>query len=124
MCGSTTEQGDRLERADDGHYACDLDGCHFAVFPADGEGKSPGLRQSGTSFSGFTVESVEETVEAARAFGARAIQEPSVYPWGLRAVLEDPTLGPWRYTDLPADRAPLCRSRGGRAECALLRQNE
>jgi lactoylglutathione lyase len=72
------------------HYACDLDGCHFAVFPADGEGKSPGLRQSGSSFPGFTVESVEETVEAARAFGARVIQEPSVYPWGLRAVLEDP----------------------------------
>jgi predicted enzyme related to lactoylglutathione lyase len=72
------------------HFACDLDGCHFAVFPADREGKSSGLRESGASFPGFVVESVEEVVEAARTFGARVIQEPSPYPWGLRAVLEDP----------------------------------
>lgn len=43
------------------HYAGDLEGCHFAVFPGDSEGRSPGLCQSGTSFPGFTVESVEET---------------------------------------------------------------
>lgn len=72
------------------HFACDLDGCHFAVFPADREGRSPGLRESGASFPGFVVESVEEAVEAARAFGIKVIQEPSPYPWGLRAVLEDP----------------------------------
>ena len=75
-----------LEVDDDGenegplHYACDLDGCHFAVFPAHGEGRSPGLREPGASFPGFVVESVEEAVEAARAFGATVMQEPSPYP--------------------------------------------
>lgn len=71
-------------------YACDLDDCHFAIFPANGEGRSPRLGEPGASFPGFIVDSVEETVEAARAFGATVIQEPSSYPWGVRAVLEDP----------------------------------
>jgi lactoylglutathione lyase len=72
------------------HYACDLDGCHFAVFPAEGGGRAPAFRQAGASFPGFTVESVETVVEAVRAAGASVIQEPSPYPWGVRAVIEDP----------------------------------
>lgn len=72
------------------HYACELDGCHFAIFPATGEGRSPRLGEPGASFPGFVVGSVEEIIEAARAVGATVIQEPSLYPWGVRAVLEDP----------------------------------
>lgn len=72
------------------HYACELAGCHFAVFPARQDGRAPGLRQAGASFPGFTVESVEETVDALRTFGASVLQDPSPYPWGVRAVVEDP----------------------------------
>lgn len=72
------------------HYACELQGCHFAIFPAEGEGRARGMREPGASFPGFTVDSVEETVESLRAFGAKVLQEPSHYPWGLRAVVEDP----------------------------------
>ncbi len=72
------------------HYACDLDGCHFAIFPAVEPGGAPGLRVGGGSLPGFVVDSVEATVEAARAFGATVLQDPEPYPWGMRAVIEDP----------------------------------
>lgn len=95
------------EHDDEGplHYACELQGCHFAIFPAEGEGRAPGMRQPGASFPGFTVDSVEETVEALRAFGARILQEPSPYPWGLRAVVKDPDGRPVEVYTPPSDPA-------------------
>lgn len=79
------------EQHDDGppHYACDLGGTHFAIFPAP-PGSVPPLRRGGCTFPGFVVESVATSLEAARALGANVIEEPSPYAWGLRAVLEDP----------------------------------
>ncbi len=72
------------------HYAADLGGCHFAIFPAHTGGTAPGLRVAGGAFPGFVVASVGDVVAAARASGAAVIQEPSPYPWGVRAVIEDP----------------------------------
>jgi len=88
--GLPLEMDDHGPGAGPVHYACDLDGCHFAVFPGEAGGRSFGDRQAGTAFPGFTVESVEQTVAAALAVGAHVLQEPSEYPWGYRAVLEDP----------------------------------
>ncbi|SRR5579872_865430 len=80
-----------IEQHDEGepHYACDLDGTHFAIFPAP-SGAAPPFRSGGCTFPGFVVESVAASLEAARVLGANVIEEPSPYPWGLRAVLEDP----------------------------------
>lgn len=72
------------------HYACDLGGCHFAVFPGEGETTAPGFRKAGASFPGIVVESVTDVMDAVRGFGAAVIQEPSPYPWGVRAVVTDP----------------------------------
>ena len=72
------------------HYACDLDGCHFAIFPADEPGRAPGRAEGGATFVGLAVESVEAAVASARVFGATVLQQPESYPWGLRAVVEDP----------------------------------
>jgi lactoylglutathione lyase len=72
------------------HFACELAGCHVAVFPAAGEGEPPDHRGPGAVLAGFAVDSVEDTVEAVRAFGAAVLQESEPYPWGRRAVVEDP----------------------------------
>jgi lactoylglutathione lyase len=71
------------------HHACDLGGTHFAIFPGT-PGAAPPMRSSGSMFPGLVVESVVESLEEARKLGARVRQEPEVYPWGPRAVLEDP----------------------------------
>jgi lactoylglutathione lyase len=97
-----------VDEHDDGgplHYACELQGCHFAIFPTEGEGRAPGMRQPGASFPGFTVDAVEETVGALRAHGAKVLQEPSPYPWGIRAVVEDPDGRPVEVYTPPPDPA-------------------
>jgi lactoylglutathione lyase len=80
------------EAHDDGpvHHACDVAGVHVAVFSAASGDRAPGLGTSGATFAGFAVESVARAVDAARAAGGVVLQEPAEYPWGLRAVLEDP----------------------------------
>ncbi len=90
LLGLDLQFDDHGDNAGPLHYACDLDGCHFAIFPAVEAGRAPGLRVSGGSFPGFVVDSVEATVAAARASGATVLQDPEPYPWGLRAVIEDP----------------------------------
>ncbi|MBV8263966.1 MAG: VOC family protein [Candidatus Eremiobacteraeota bacterium] len=79
------------ETHDDGtlHYACELGATHFAVFPAHAGCAQP-YGSGGCSFPGFVVESVVAALDAARSLGATVRQEPEEYPWGLRAVTEDP----------------------------------
>lgn len=72
------------------HYAVDADGCHVALFGADHAGAAPGPRTAGETMIGFEVTSVEASVDAARGLGATILQEPEDYPWGLRALIEDP----------------------------------
>jgi predicted enzyme related to lactoylglutathione lyase len=83
-----------LEREDHGdgvaHFAAEIGGTHFAVFPSDGIGTAPALGESGCSFVGLAVRSVHAAVDAATAAGARVLQPAVEYPWGLRAVLSDP----------------------------------
>lgn len=79
------------EQHDEGppHYACELGNAHFALFPAP-MGAAPVYGAGGCTFPGFVVESVAESVNAVRALGAAVRQEAEQYPWGLRAVIEDP----------------------------------
>lgn len=81
------------ERHDEGpvHYACDLSGCHFAVFPAEGgDGRAPGRSMPGSSFIGIAVPSIDEACTVVQQLGATVHQQPDDYPWGRRAVVEDP----------------------------------
>jgi lactoylglutathione lyase len=82
----------RDERHEDGpaHLACDIDGIHVAVFEADGDGQAPAFREAGCSFIGFAVDSVDDALAAVAGLGAPVRQEPARYPWGRRAVVDDP----------------------------------
>jgi lactoylglutathione lyase len=81
-----------LEQHDDEgppHYAGELSGTHFAIFQAS-SGSAPPFRSGGSSLPGFVVESVAASLEGVRTLGAKIRQEPELYPWGLRAVVDDP----------------------------------
>ena len=56
-----------LEQHDDGilHYACELGLTHFAIFESNSD-VVPEFRSGGSSFLGFTVNSLEDALEAAR----------------------------------------------------------
>ncbi len=90
------------EQHDDGppHYACELGDTHFAVFPAP-TGTAPPYRAGGCTFPGFVVESVVESLNAARLLEAPVRQEPEHYAWGLRAVIEDPDGRPIEIFERP-----------------------
>ena len=79
------------EQHDDGvlHYACDLGGTHIAVFESS-PGDAPEFRSAGSSIAGFSVQSLEIALEAARSVHANIIKEPTEYPWGVRALVSDP----------------------------------
>lgn len=80
-----------LEQHGDGpvHYACDLGLTHFAVFRS-GPGEAAEFRSGGSSFAGFTVNSLEAALDAARSVKAEVVQPPTEYPWGWRALVKDP----------------------------------
>ena len=71
------------------HYACDLGSTHIAVFESS-PGDAPEFRSGGSSFAGFSVQSLEVALEAASSVNAKIIREPIEYPWGVRALVSDP----------------------------------
>jgi predicted enzyme related to lactoylglutathione lyase len=71
------------------HYACELGGVHMAIHEV-GPDRAPRWRSGGSEYFGFAVASLDEAVAAARRTGARIKQEPEEFPWGPRALVEDP----------------------------------
>ncbi len=84
------------------HFAAELDGCHFAVFPASGTSRSPRLREPGCSFAGIAVESLRATLESVEKLGAPVLEDPTRYPWGIRAVVADPDGRPVEIFEPPS----------------------
>src|SRR5262245_19060832 len=82
---------DEETHGDDGplHYACEVGKTHLAIHAAEG-GRAAAWRSGGSSYFGFAVSSLADAVEAARLAGGRVVQEPEEYPWGPRALVEDP----------------------------------
>ena len=74
------------------HYACELGSTHLAIHAVDAAkgGRAAEWRSGGSSYFGFAVDSLADAVEAARALNARVLQEPEDFPWGPRALVEDP----------------------------------
>ncbi len=72
------------------HAAADIGGVHFAVVPATGSGRSPGYRESGSTFVGFWVPSLEEAGTVLVTLGADVVLEHEVCEWGCRLVVADP----------------------------------
>lgn len=79
------------ERHDEGplHWACEIGPVHFAVYQADG-GDAPRHRVGGSTFPGLVVESLDAALASVRERGAALLSEPTLMPWGRRAVVEDP----------------------------------
>ena len=74
------------------HYACEVGSTHIAIHGAEtGKGaRAAGWRSGGSSYFGLAVSSLIEAVDAARRLGAPIVQEPEEFPWGPRALVEDP----------------------------------
>jgi lactoylglutathione lyase len=71
------------------HLAGEIGPVHFAIYAADHpEGRSPKWRQPGSSFSGFYVASLDDTLTALA--DAPVLAGHQERPWGCRAVVEDP----------------------------------
>jgi lactoylglutathione lyase len=83
-----------LEHEDHGegpvHFAVDLGGVHFAIYPTEQSGRAPALRAAGNSFPGFYVAALDAVTESLRRMGARVLREHEQMPWGCRVVVEDP----------------------------------
>jgi catechol 2,3-dioxygenase-like lactoylglutathione lyase family enzyme len=84
-----------LEEEDHGggavHYATDIGGVHFALFDAGpAGGRAPQRGDAGSSFAGFWVASLEDTVAALTAQKALFLARHEVCDWGCRVVVEDP----------------------------------
>ncbi len=68
------------------HYACDLDGTIFELYP----------RKNADTFSsdgvrlGFTVPALDQTINLVTSIGGRVNQAPIRSTWGMRAVVCDP----------------------------------
>ena len=86
------------------HWAADLGGTHFALFPgqpgpasplgtpnpASPLGPAPPHKASGSQFFGLTVLDVEATLARALTAGAPLVEEARSFPWGRRALVQDP----------------------------------
>lgn len=72
------------------HAATDLGDVHVAVFPSDDPGVAPPRRVGGSTFIGFYVDALDDTLAAVRALGAPLLTEHELQEWGCRVVVEDP----------------------------------
>jgi lactoylglutathione lyase len=73
------------------HYAADVGGIHFAIFAAQpSSGPAPRLREAASSFPGFYVTSLDDTLAALAALGAPVLTTHQARDWGCRVVVEDP----------------------------------
>jgi MerR family transcriptional regulator, thiopeptide resistance regulator len=73
------------------HYATDINGVHFALYSApDSLTRAPQWRDAGSSFPGFYVTSLDDTMAALTALKTPVLTGHQVRDWGCRAVVEDP----------------------------------
>ncbi len=86
--------GLELEHEDHGegpvHFAMELDGVHFAIYPTGQSGRAPARGAAGSSFPGFYVDALDDVTVSLRRMGARMLTEHEQMPWGCRIVVEDP----------------------------------
>ena len=79
------------------HYATDISGVHFALFDAKpASGRAPQWRGAGSSFPGFYVTSLDDTVAALTAQGAPVLTEHQVRDWGMPRRRRGPGRPPGR----------------------------
>ncbi|MBS4201367.1 VOC family protein [Bacillus sp. FJAT-49732] len=65
------------------HYACELDNLVFEIYPAT-QHHNEKIR------IGFSIEHMENVIASFKSRGTEIVTEPTVSPWGERAVVKDP----------------------------------
>ncbi|MCM3109575.1 VOC family protein [Lederbergia lenta] len=66
------------------HYACELGNLVFEIYPSLGETVDRAMR------IGFNITNLDEVIEKIRSINGLIITEPTINPWGSRAVIQDP----------------------------------
>jgi lactoylglutathione lyase len=86
--------GLELEDEDHGegpvHFAVEVGGVHFAIYPTEVSGRAAARRTAGSSFPGFYVQALDDVTASLRRMGATVLTEHEQMPWGCRVVVEDP----------------------------------
>jgi predicted enzyme related to lactoylglutathione lyase len=86
--------GVELEDEDHGdgevHAAGDVGGVHVAVIAGHPGGRSPAHRQSGATFVGWWVASLDDTLAALAGLGVDCIRGHEQMGWGCRGIVVDP----------------------------------
>lgn len=72
------------------HAAAEVGPVHVAVYPGSGPPTVAGWRDSGSTFVGFWVRSLEEARRAVGELGAPVLQDHQHLDWGCRIVVADP----------------------------------
>ncbi len=73
------------------HFACDIGDVHFAIFDvSDSTPASLPYRSGGSSYHGFRITDLNALVGRLRAAGRPIRQEADKFPWGARALVDDP----------------------------------
>jgi lactoylglutathione lyase len=72
------------------HLAADVGEAHFAIYDSGAAGDARGWREPGSSFPGFYVTSLDDTLVALAAQGTTVLVEHQVKDWGCRVVVQDP----------------------------------
>lgn len=72
------------------HWACGLEGRHFAVHEAPSGQDAPGWREAGAMMLGLEVPRLDDALAAVSRLGATVVQPVEEVPWGRRVVVRDP----------------------------------
>jgi lactoylglutathione lyase len=71
------------------HFSCQIGTTVMEIFPAE-VGKAPDRKSGGATMLGFTVSSLDETLQALANLGIIPLSPPKQSAWGRRAVVLDP----------------------------------
>jgi lactoylglutathione lyase len=71
------------------HLSCERGGMVMELYPGK-PGQAPERLNAGATMLGFSVESMETTLEKLKALDVKVVTEPKDSPWGKRMVVLDP----------------------------------
>lgn len=71
------------------HLSCERDGTVLELYPGK-PGQAPERLNAGATMLGFSVESLDATLEKLKALNVTVVTAPKDSPWGKRMVVLDP----------------------------------
>jgi predicted enzyme related to lactoylglutathione lyase len=71
------------------HYSCQIGAAVMEIFPGEA-GTAPDHKSGGATMLGFTVSSLDDTLEALLNINIAPLSPPKQSAWGRRAVVIDP----------------------------------